>query len=85
MASPSVTELAAARRRLYWISTVGRLIMKSDLPEFEQIVAIENEIARADFNEADDKRRGSSILMEDKPSSWDNFQEKLFLRMQQFA
>ena len=56
-----------------------------DLPEFNRIIAVEAKLTRANFKSVADQRLAHSILMEDKPSRWDDFQEILFLRMQQFA
>jgi hypothetical protein len=82
----SVTELAAERQRLC-DNFNNREVddEKVDVPEFNKLLAVERKLAQADFSKAADKRIGNSILMEDKPSRWDNFQESLFLRIQQFA
>jgi hypothetical protein len=82
----SVTVLAAIRQQLRDSFNSKEVDNdKNDLPEFGRIIAIETKIAKATFKTAADKRAGNKILMEDKPSSWDDFQEKLFLRMLQFA
>lgn len=56
-----------------------------DLDNFEMLTAVETKIENANFETTADKRLGNLILMEDHPSRWDNFQENLFLQMQQFA
>jgi hypothetical protein len=81
----TVTGLAATRREL-WDIFNGRLDdEKLDSPEFERITAVEKQIQNSTFNTDADRRIGNSILNEDRPSMWDDFQENLFLRMQQFA
>ena len=80
----SVKALAALRQQL-WDKFNGREVDDDtiDLPEFKKVIAIEARIANATFKTAADKIAGNNILMESKPSNWCDFQEKLFLRMQQ--
>jgi hypothetical protein len=86
MLGASVVELAAVRQKLLDIFN-GRTIDDDavDIPEFENINAVETEIANASFKSRADKLAGNKILSEDKPSRWDNFQEALFLQMMKFA
>jgi hypothetical protein len=82
----SFAELAAERRQLY-DSFNGREVddEKVDEPELKKIFAVQAKLVNVYSKSAANKRLGNLILMEDKPSSWDSFQQKLFLRMQQFA
>ena len=56
----------------------------TDLQNMNKLYAVEAQIENATFETDAEKLAGSKILMEAKPSRWDHFQEKLFLRMQQF-
>ena len=80
----SVTELAVIRQRIF--ESFGDDDSETtDLNNMDRLYAVETQIEKATFETDADKRVGNLILMEDKPSSWDDFQENLFLRMQQFA
>jgi hypothetical protein len=57
----------------------------TDSETMEKLTDVETQIENANFETDADKRLGNLILMEGKPSCWDNFQESLFLRMQEFA
>ena len=79
----SVTELATTRQL---IRDSFRDSNEAAHPELmDNLYEVETRIENATFDTDADKRVGNLILMEDKPSSWDDFQENLFLRMQQFA
>lgn len=82
----SITELAALRQQLL-DNFNGREVdnEKIDLPEFKKICTVETKIAKATFKTRADKRVGDKILKENAPRYWCSFQEKLFLRIQQFA
>ena len=75
--------ISALRKQLYDVFNAREIDDDASDLEFEGICAVEEKIAKAAFNTAADKRVGNKILMEDKPSYWDHFQEKLFLRMQE--
>jgi hypothetical protein len=80
----TVTELAVTRQAI--LNSFGDDECEAtDLINMDKLYAVENQIESATFKTRADKRAGSRILMEDKPSRCDNFQESLFLRMQQFA
>jgi hypothetical protein len=80
----SVTELAVTRRKI--VDSFGDNDTEAaDLEKMNQLYPVEAMIAGATYEADADKRIGNSILMEDHPSSWDDFQQNLFLRMQQFA
>jgi hypothetical protein len=83
--SVHLTELARKRQQLSDIFNAREVDNDSiDLPEFKRLCAVETKIAKASFKTRADKIAGNKILMEDKPSRWDDFQENLFLQMQQF-
>ena len=75
----TVAELSAIRQSILDDSETP------DSENFEMLMAVEDQIEKASFKTAEDKRLGNLILMEDHPSRWDNFQESLFLQMQKFA
>jgi hypothetical protein len=80
----SITELAVTRQGI--LDSFGdNDNQATDLKNMDRLTAIEKRIERAIFETDADKRPGNLILMEDKPSRWDDFQENLFLRMQEFA
>jgi hypothetical protein len=80
----TVTNLAAIRRVV--LNSFGDTDCEAtDLANMDKLYAVEAQIERATFESDDDKRSGNAILMEDRPGRWDDFQENLFLRMQQFA
>ena len=82
----TVAVLAASRQKLMDVFN-GRIIDDDavDIPEFENINAVETEIVNASFKSRTAYRAGKKILMEDKPSHWDDFQQRLFLQMIRFA
>ncbi len=81
---PTVTALAAERQTILDLFLGAFVDDSTDLNNFDKLTAVETKIAKATFKTAADKRVGNKILMEEHPSSWDNFQENLFLRMQEF-
>ena len=84
LASKSVTELAAIRQTI--LASFGDFVSEAtDSETMEKLTDVETQIENANFETDADKRLGNLILMEGKPSCWDNFQESLFLRMQEFA
>jgi hypothetical protein len=79
----SVTELAAIRQAI--LDSFGPNDTEaSDLETMDRLIPVETMIAEATYEGEADKRAGSSILMENEPGSWDDFQCALFDRMQQF-
>jgi hypothetical protein len=83
---PTVTGLAAMRHELLDIFNRREVDdAKIDSPEFQRITAVEKQIENATYETEADRRIGNLILSENRPSLWDDFQENLFLRMQQFA
>ena len=75
----TVADLAATRQTILYDTAT------SDEENFEMVTAIEAQISPATFESRADKIAGNKILMESKPSRWDDFQETLFLQMQKFA
>jgi hypothetical protein len=80
----SVVELAVIRQNILnsFLDTDDEA---TDLKNMERLYEIEQRIEESPFQDDADKRAGNLILMENEPSGWDNFQESLFLRMQEFA
>ena len=82
--SQVVTELAATRQMI--LDSFGDNDSEAtDLENMSRLAVVETRIACATFDTNADKAVGNSILMENKPGRWDDFQENLFLRMQRFA
>lgn len=84
-ATMSVVELAVKRHELMAVFNSKEVDDEAAEQEFEQICDVEDLIANANFESIACRAAGKLILMENIPSCWDNFQEELFLRMQQFA
>ena len=84
VASQSVTTLAAERQAVF--DSFGNTDDEAtDLQNMERLYEVEKRIEESTYDAVADKLIGNQILMENKPSNWDDFQENLFLRMQQFA
>jgi hypothetical protein len=81
----SVADLAVIRHEIRNSIIGDNDSEATDLENMDRLTAIESQIERAKFESEADRAVGRSILIENKPSSWDDFQENLFLRMQKFA
>ncbi len=79
----SVTALAASRQAILnsFDDTDSEAV---DLERMEKLAVIETQIGNATFETDAEKAAGNKILMEAMPNRWDDFQEALFLRMQEF-
>jgi hypothetical protein len=78
----SVTELVETRRAI--LDSFGDNDSEAtDLANMNRLYPVEDMIAAAAFESDTDKLSGLNILLESV--RWDNFQESLFLRMQEFA
>ena len=84
-AENSIAEMVAVRRQIKGSLSGEAEDFDADMEIMDRLDVAETLIEKATYEAKEDKRLGNAILMEDHPSFWDHFQERLFLRMQQFA